>query len=117
MAKPINGPTGFETTVEEMTKKIETDELTASPLQSGGMPEYKSLEHGSTVIVAENDSELFYILKWCERIGKDVGGWMYNNDGYPFCISVHGKIVGWTDKLDRALYYKPFSEFLADIEA
>ena len=116
--------TGIDPTYEERTPMEiaynaglrEGKELVAEvPCSDRVMPEPKSLEHGSTVIVARNESELFYILKWCERVGKDVGGWMYDNGGYPFCISVHGNIVGWTDKMDRALHYKPFAEFLADI--
>lgn len=81
------------------------------------MPEHQSLDHGSTVVVTNTDSEMFYILKWCERQGKKVSGWMYDHNEFPFCISVSGGIVGWTDRMDRALYYKPFSEFLSDIEA
>ena len=46
MAKPINGPTGFETTVEEMTKKIETDELILAGVrwERGEPPENVLLE-------------------------------------------------------------------------
>ena len=79
------------------------------------MEEYKSLEHGSTVVVTNNDSELFYVLKWCERVGKDVGGWMYEQDEFPFCVAPAGKFVGFSRQMDRALYYKPFSEFMSDI--
>lgn len=80
-------------------------------------PKHKSLEHGSTVIVCNDSSELFYVLKWCERVGKDVSGWMYDRSEFPFCISVHGQIVGWTDLMDRALYYKSFEEYVNDTKA
>lgn len=79
------------------------------------MAEYKSLEHGSTVVVCSNDSEMFYFLKYAERIGKDVSRWLYDHDEFPVCLSVSDDIVGWVIELDRALYYKPFNEFLADI--
>ena len=76
------------------------------------MSEYKSIEHSSTVITCNNDSELFYVLKWSERSGKHVVSWMYERDKFPFHVSVHSNIVGWTDLDDRALYYMPFSEFI-----
>ena len=80
-------------------------------------PKYKSLEHNSTVVACRNDSEMFYVLKWCERMGKKVSRWMYDRNEFPFCVSVNGDIVGWTDQMDRALYYKPFEEYVNDIEA
>jgi len=83
------------------------------------MPEHKSLEHASTVVVTTDDSELWYVLKWAERQGKHVAKWMYdhvfNSDNTVFCISTAGDMVGWTDQMDRSLYYKPFDEFLGDM--
>jgi len=74
------------------------------------------LEHGSTVVVTTNDAELCYVLKWAERQGKSVSRWMYDHvfdaNNQHFCLSLSGDVVGWQDRMDRALYYKPFSEFL-----
>jgi len=80
------------------------------------MPEYKSLEHGSTVIVANNAHELAYLISWCKEAGKGEP-YLGDVEKFPFCVSVSGELAGWTDRMDRALYYKPFSEFLSDIEA
>ena len=79
------------------------------------MAEYKSLEHGSTVVVIRSRPELCYILEWCELNGKLATEQMYSVDSFPICVSVHGDTVGWTDLMDRALYYKPFLEFVGDI--
>ena len=79
------------------------------------MAEHKSLEHGSTVIVATNSYELAYIMAWCVKMRKSITPFVSGYDVFPFCISVSGQIVGWTDRMDRALYYKPFMEFVDDI--
>ena len=80
------------------------------------MTEYMSLEHGSTVVVVEDTSELFYLIKWMERSGKTVSEFFVDINEFPFCISVCGPIAGWTIRMDRALYYKSFAEFLSDIK-
>lgn len=77
-------------------------------------PKYKSLEHGSTVVVATNEHELAYIRSWCKQAGKG-NPYLGDAESFPFCVSTAGEQAGWTDRMDRALYYKPFSEFLADI--
>lgn len=74
--------------------------------------ECKGLEHGSTVVVCTDDSELFYVLKWAEREGKDFRHVVYCIEKFPFCIATAGDRLGWTDLMDRALYYMPFSEFI-----
>lgn len=79
------------------------------------MPEYKSLEHGSTVVVCENSFELFFVLRWAGFVGKGVSEWMHERDTFPFCVAVAGDLLSWTDRMDRALYYKPFTEFRSDI--
>jgi len=79
------------------------------------MADYKSLEHGSTVIVVKTRPELCYVLEWCELNGKHTSKFMYSVDSFPICLSVDGDMVGWTDRMDRALYYKPFLEFIGDI--
>ena len=76
--------------------------------------EYKSIEHASTVVVATNIMELAYLLAWCDENNKDVAHFMREVTDFPYCLSLNGEIVGWTNQMDRALYYKPFSEFLAD---
>jgi len=79
------------------------------------MAEYKSLEHGSTVIVATNAHELAYIESWCKENGKGAP-WLGEREIFPFCVSVAGELAGWTDKMDRALYYMPFRDFMNIID-
>ena len=79
------------------------------------MPKYMSLEHGSTVVVTNNESELFSVLDWCEMKQKLTASYMHNVINFPMCFAVDGDVVGWTNQMDRALYYKPFAEFLSDI--
>ena len=77
-------------------------------------PEYKSIEHGSTVVVATSRMELAYLLAWCDENNKEVAHFMREVTDFPYCISLNSDVVGFTKQMDRALYYKPFSEFLAD---
>ncbi len=74
-----------------------------------------SLEHGSTVVVVNNKVELNKVLNWCKEKDKIIIDWFNKVEKFPLCISVASDIVGWTDKMDRALYYKPFEDFLKDI--
>jgi len=79
------------------------------------MHEYTALEHNSTVVTVSNKAELRYVLTWAEESGRQVSGYMWDRDTFPYCLSLCGEIVGWVDRMDRALYYKSFSEFLKDI--
>jgi hypothetical protein len=78
-----------------------------------GLAVYKTLGHGSTVIVITDGAEFAYIQKWCESQGKRL---LFNPKSFPICVSVADELVGWTDHMDRALYYKSFDEFLCDIK-
>lgn len=77
---------------------------------------YKEIDHGSTVITVNNRPELLYVLEWCIAKNKKISDFMYKVDSFPFNLSVYAEIVGWTDLMDRALYYMPFREFLDKIE-
>lgn len=74
--------------------------------------EYKGIEHASTVVVCKNRPEFEYVKAWCIENGKSSPYLGYPKD-YPFCIGT--KEGSWTDSMNRALYYKPFEEFLADL--
>jgi hypothetical protein len=77
--------------------------------------EYKELGHGSTVITVNNRPELLYVLEWCKLQNKKIGAFMHDIEVFPYNLSVHSEVVGWTDLMDRALYYMPFREFLDKI--
>ena len=74
--------------------------------------EYKELGHGSTVITVNSRPELLYVLEWCKLQNKKVGEFMYQVTDFPYNLSVHSEFVGWTNLMDRALYYISFREFL-----
>ena len=74
-------------------------------------PQYKDLEHASTVIVLNTETEKSVVLNWAEIKGK-IGGACIKNMELPFCISVEGKIVGFVNEMDRALYYMSFEKFM-----
>lgn len=74
-------------------------------------PQYKNLEHGSTVIVLNTETERTIVLNWAESKGKIVST-SIKKIKLPLCVSVDGKIVGWTNEMDRALYYMSFEEFM-----
>lgn len=77
-------------------------------------PDYQTVNHGSSVVVATSGPELHCILKWCDEAGKHVSDFMRSVQSFPYCLSVSGDVVGWTDQMDRALYYMPFAEFVAE---
>ena len=77
--------------------------------------EYKELGHGSTAITVNNRPELLYVLEWCKLQNKKIGSFMYDIEVFPYNLFVHSEVVGWTDLMDRALYYMPFREFLDKI--
>ena len=80
-----------------------------------GYPLLGDVYHGSTVIAVNNRSELLYVLEWCKLKGKSISDHILKQDKFPYCLSVRGDIVGWTDLMDRALYYKSFSEFVGNV--
>lgn len=77
---------------------------------SKSLPEYKSLDHGSTVVVCNNLSEFRYMVAWCEDNGK-LPPLLCDPKKYPFCVAT--KDGGWTDRMDRSLYYMSFLEFIS----
>jgi hypothetical protein len=56
--------------------------------------------------------ELVVILNWCTLQGKSIAAYMRDVNEFPYCLSVSGDAVGWTNDMDRALYYMPFGEFI-----
>jgi len=75
-------------------------------------PKYKSLEHGSTVIKAESFEQLKTVVDWAFDQGKIIPGHISRNKLFPYGISVGGDCLGYTKRMDRALYYMPYEEFL-----
>lgn len=63
------------------------------------------------VIVCRDSSEQAYLLDWCERKGKEVSGWMFENKDFPICYCCYDGLVGFTRSMDRAIGYKDFKVF------
>ena len=74
--------------------------------------EYKSIEHGSTVVVCKDICEVAYVKAWLKKNDK-LPTFLGDSEVYPFCIGT--KDGAWTTSMDRALYYKPFEEFISDL--
>lgn len=75
--------------------------------------EYKSLEHGSTVVTVNNKREYDFINSWAEE--KEKLTLSLEGVGYPIFIATAGDGLMWTDLTDRGLYYMSFDEFLVKI--
>ena len=97
-----------------MTKtQKEIEAKTADPLGSSAAPCYAisfDLKHPNTMVVATNKAELAYIEKWCD-MHDILPPWMGDRDRLPIALSPNGG--GWTDHMDRALYYVRFRDFIA----
>lgn len=70
------------------------------------------LNKPNTVIVCNNKSELAYVIAWCDENNKHVADFMRTNDKFPYCLSIHGSIVGWLTEMDRAVYFIDFISFV-----
>ena len=70
------------------------------------------LERHNSVIVCNNKAELAYVIAWCDGQGKHVADYMRTKYKFPYCLSVAGDIVGWIDRMDRAVYYIDFITFV-----
>ena len=67
------------------------------------------IKHPTAMIVINNQAELNYICEWNEM--HDVlPPWLGKRSEYPIAASPNDG--GWTDHMDRALYYIPFVEFV-----
>ncbi len=73
------------------------------------------LKKPNSVIVCNNKDELAYVIAWCDSQGKQVTGYMRNNDKFPYCLSVADNIVGWIDRMDRAIDYIDFMTFAKEV--
>ena len=78
-------------------------------------PKIKELEHPNTMVVCKKKSEIQRVLRWAHKQNKSINDFYYEIDTFPFCLSVHGPFVGWTNSMKRGFYYKPFNEFINDI--
>ena len=67
------------------------------------------LDHPNTMVVATNQAEVSYIENWCE-INKVLPPFMGKVEKFPIALSVNGG--GWTNMMDRALYYVKFKDFI-----
>ena len=84
------------------------DEKEAKGERSGEAPSY-DINHPNTMIVINSQAELSYIIEWCEA--KDIlPPYLGERKDYPIAASANGE--GWTNHMDRALYYMPFVEFI-----
>lgn len=64
------------------------------------------------MIVAANKAEFAYILAWCAMNDIDPP-WLGDREDFPIALSPNGR--GWTDHMDRALYYVRFIDFVGAI--
>lgn len=81
---------------------------TSNSLQTPCYADDFDLGHPSTVVVAESEEELVYIQNWCE-INNTPPPFMGRKKHFPCALSINGG--GWTDNMDRALYYVRFVDF------
>ncbi len=63
-----------------------------------------------TFIQCDNKKERDAVLKFAKENDKSIGN-IEKIDEYPLYLNIHGQIVGWTDKGDRAADYASFSDF------
>jgi hypothetical protein len=70
-----------------------------------------SLEHPSTMVVVNNKEELEDVLKYAEKIGKNVSDFMWKVDKFPYALGLSGKIVGWQDDMSRNFTQMSYNEF------
>lgn len=77
----------------------------------------KAINHLRTVIVSNNNPELSYIIEWCKQRSIAVPVAIMRNSRFPFAVSVHGELAGWTEQFNRDLYYMPFEEFVTKSRA
>jgi len=62
------------------------------------------------MIVCLNKAELAYVAIWCEM--NDIfPSFMGDSKLFPIAVSANGG--GWTDSMDRALYYVRFKDFVS----
>jgi hypothetical protein len=66
--------------------------------------------HPLAMVVINNPAELAYMQSWFEINGRDCG-WSGPRETYPIALSINDGT--WTDRMDRAIYYVPFKEFVA----
>jgi len=95
-----------------MDKRIQPSQTSRLCGEEMKRSKYKSLNHGSTVIVTKSFEQLKTVVDWAFNKGKIIPGYISRNNSFPFCISVDGDCIGYTEQMDRALYYMPYDEFL-----
>jgi hypothetical protein len=74
-----------------------------------------SFLHPSSVVKIEHAGELAYLLAWCDFKKINVAGWQRDINNFPIALSLNQVNLGWTDKLDRALYYVSFNDYLLQV--
>ena len=94
----------FEQAINDLYNKeiISTDNIDFTKVQN-------------SVIVCENKKQLNLVIQWCESQNKNVGVFMKMREKFPYCLNVSTHVVGWTDSMDRALYYVSFLDFIKKI--
>ncbi|MCK5606921.1 hypothetical protein KAR91_33775 [Candidatus Pacearchaeota archaeon] len=82
------------------------------PISSTELPGYVidfDIKHPNTMIVVNNKAELLYLIGWCEM--KEIMPPLLCDAGiYQIAGSPNGG--GWTQHMDRALYYVRFIDFV-----
>lgn len=71
------------------------------------------IDHVNNVVVCENDQEFRYMISWCNE--NDKGLPFSGDPTFPICIGTGQELAGWTQSMDRALYYMPFLEFIQKV--
>ncbi len=77
--------------------------------ETPGYVDVFDMTHSNSLVVATNKAEFVYILQWCKDAGL-LPPYIGNYDDFPIALSVNGG--GWTNYMDRAVYYIRFKDFV-----
>ena len=64
-----------------------------------------------TAVICNNQAELSYMNEYLLENGM-TEAWMGIRKEYPICVTLDG---GWLDRLDRAINYSLFKDFIITI--
>jgi hypothetical protein len=81
------------------------DELQDRPVESFKV----DIKNPNTMVVVTNKAELVYFERWCD-INNIMLPWVGDSDHFPLALSPSGG--GWTEHMDRALFYVRFRDFI-----
>ena len=100
--------------MEDSITEKQAKRLNCSMLHKTSDPHYT---HPSSVVVCNTDDQLQDVFRAAETLGIRLGSVSSLRPKYefPLCISVNGDLLGWTNLMDRALYYIPYETFKSQL--